>query len=62
MQVNVPFVSWKACIAHRSAASLTGVFASFKHSANAGPITVPCDIMAEGFACNVSLINQNIKL
>jgi hypothetical protein len=33
---------------------------SFKHSANAGPITVPCDIIAEGFACNVSLM-RNIK-
>jgi hypothetical protein len=60
MQEYVPFVSWKACTAHRSAASLTGVFVSFKHSANAGPITVPCDIIAEGFACNVSLM-RNIK-
>lgn len=60
MQEKIPFVSWKACRAHRSAASLTGVFASFKHSANAGPITAPCDIMAEGCACSVSSM-RNIK-
>lgn len=33
----VPFDNWKLCRAHLSAASLTGVDVSFKHSARAGP-------------------------
>lgn len=60
MQMNVPFVNWSACTAHRSAASLTGVLASFKHSAIAGPTIVPCNMMAEGFAWNVS-VTRNVK-
>lgn len=35
---KIPFVNWKVCKAHLSAASLTGVLLSFKHSASAEPI------------------------
>lgn len=48
----IPFVNWKACRAHRSAASLTGVFPSFKHSATTGPNMEAWIVIAEGFACH----------
>ena len=52
-QKNLPFVSWKMCRAHLSAASLTGVLPSFKHSASAGPTTLTWPATTEGFACNI---------
>ena len=51
---EVPFVNWKAWKTHLSAASLTGVLPSFKHSASAGPVMEILDIMDGGFACHVS--------
>ena len=53
----IPLVNWKACKAHLSAASLTGEFPSFKHSASAGPKIIIWVIRAEGFACNIILLS-----
>lgn len=47
----VPFVNWKTCRAHRSAARRTGVLPSFKQSAIAGPKIERLAVIAEGFAC-----------
>lgn len=54
---ELPLVNWKACKAHRSAASLTGVLPSFKHSASAGPNAGTRFIMAKGFACHSNCCN-----
>lgn len=60
MQENeIPLVSWKVCKAHLSAASLTGVFPSFKHSASAGPKIVIWVKRAEEFVCNIVLLNSD---
>jgi hypothetical protein len=47
---EIPFVIWKACTAHLSAASLTGVLLSFKHSASAGPIMETWTVIDGGLA------------
>ena len=50
----LPLANWKACSAHLSAASLTGVLPSLKHSASTGPYVAAWIISAAGLACHTT--------